>query len=68
MRTKGTQIIHHHIESFFHVSIHSFKRAFTGDFPGGPVAETQCSQCKQPEFNPWSGVYFSHTTTKDPTC
>ena len=23
-----------------------------GDFPGGPVAETPCSQCKVPRFNP----------------
>ena len=25
------------------------------DFPGGPVAKTPCSQCRGPEFNPWSG-------------
>ena len=25
------------------------------DFSGGPVAETLCSQCKGPGFNPWSG-------------
>ena len=25
------------------------------DFPGGPVAETPCSQCMVPGLNPWSG-------------
>ena len=28
---------------------------FSGDFPGGPVAKTPCSQCRRPRFNPWSG-------------
>ena len=26
-----------------------------GDFPGGSVAETPCSQCRGPGFDPWSG-------------
>ena len=26
-------------------------------FPGGPVAETPCSQCRGPRFDPWSGNY-----------
>ena len=26
-----------------------------GDFPGGPVAKTSCSQCSRFGFNPWSG-------------
>ena len=26
-----------------------------GDFPGGPVAKTPCSQYRGPGFNPWSG-------------
>ena len=26
-----------------------------GDFPGGPVAKTLCSQGRGPEFHPWSG-------------
>ena len=26
-----------------------------GDFPGGPVAKTPCSQCRAPRFKPWSG-------------
>ena len=25
------------------------------DLPGGPGAETPCSQCRGPELNPWSG-------------
>ena len=24
------------------------------DFPGGPVAKTMCSQCREPRFDPWS--------------
>ena len=45
------------------------------DFPGGPAAKTPCSQCRGPRFNPWSGNYIphastknSHARTKDPTC
>ena len=26
-----------------------------GDFPGGPVAKTLCSQCSGPGFNLWLG-------------
>ena len=26
-----------------------------GDFPRGPVAETLCSQCRGPGFDPWTG-------------
>ena len=26
-----------------------------GDFPGGPVSRTPCSQCRGPGFKPWSG-------------
>ena len=26
-----------------------------GDFPGGPMAKTLCSQCRVPRFDPWSG-------------
>ena len=26
----------------------------SGDFCGGPVAKTSHSQCRGPEFNPWS--------------
>ena len=31
-----------------------------GDFPGGPVAKTPCSQCRGPGFDLWSGTR-SHT-------
>ena len=34
------------------------------DFPGGQVAKTACSQCRGPRFDPWSGNYFPHATTK----
>ena len=26
-----------------------------GDFPGGAVGKTPCSQCRGPGLNPWSG-------------
>ena len=26
-----------------------------GDFPGGAVVKTLCSQCRGPGFDPWSG-------------
>ena len=32
-----------------------FKYHLLRVFPGGPVAETPHSQCKGPEFDPWSG-------------
>ena len=35
-----------------------------GYFPGGPVAGTPYSQCMGPRFNPWSGNYSPHATTK----
>ena len=35
-----------------------------GDFSGGPVAGTLCSQCRGPRFNPWSENYIPHTATK----
>ena len=45
------------------------------DFPGGPVAKAPSSQCKGPEFTPWSGNWIPHVTmrslhatTKDPPC
>ena len=30
-------------------------KPITGDFPGGPVAKTPCSQRRGPGFDPWSG-------------
>ena len=32
-----------------------YKQATLGDIPGGPVAECLHSQCKGPEFYPFSG-------------
>ena len=32
-----------------------FKDAHSGDFPGGLVGKTLCSQCSGPRFIPWSG-------------
>ena len=32
-----------------------FKKKIRGDFPGGPVAKTPCSQCRGLRFIPWSG-------------
>ena len=34
------------------------------DFPGGPVAKTPYSQCRGPGFNPWSGNWIPHASTK----
>ena len=34
------------------------------DFPGGPVGKTLPSQCKGPRFDPRSGNYILHATTK----
>ena len=42
---------------FSRVFINIFIKYCRGDFPGGPVAETLCFQCKGPRFDPWSGNY-----------
>uniref|UniRef100_A0A8B9YG45 Autoimmune regulator n=1 Tax=Bos mutus grunniens TaxID=30521 RepID=A0A8B9YG45_BOSMU len=34
------------------------KRKPSWGFPGGPVAKTLCSQCRWPEFDPWSGDWL----------
>ena len=34
------------------------------DFPGGPVIEAPCSQCRGPVSDSWSGNYIPHATTK----
>ena len=51
------------------------KDTHSRDFPGGPVAKTPHSQCREPGFEPWSGNLIAHAatkslhaTTKDPTC
>ena len=45
---------------FFFVTV-----AHLGDFAGGPVAMTLCSQCRGPGFNPWPGTKISHAATKN---
>ena len=37
------------------------------DFPGGPVLVVLHSQCRGPGFDPWSGYWIPHASTKDPT-
>ena len=34
----------------------------SGEFPGGPLAKTPYSQCREPGFDPWSGI--PHAATK----
>ena len=34
------------------------------NFPGGPEAETQCSQCRRPRFSSWLGNLTPHAPTK----
>ena len=36
------------------------------DFPAGSVVKTPHSQCRGPGFNPWSGNWIPHATTKSP--
>ena len=40
----------------------TFKSTYR-DFPGGPVAEALCSQCRNLEVIPWSGDKILHATT-----
>ena len=48
----------------------SRKKKWAGDFPGGSVTKTPCSQGRGLGFNPWSGNYAStkcsEAKTKDP--
>ena len=47
----------HHLTSFSCAQICSW------DSSGGPLANTQCSPRKGPQFNPWSGNYIPHAVT-----
>ena len=51
---------------FTEVERDSSKALIPGDFPGGPVAKTPCSQWGQagPGFNYWSGNLILHAATK----
>ena len=42
----------------------SQEEVWEGDFPGGPVAKTPHSQCREPRFELWSGTQIPHATTK----
>ena len=40
------------------------KKKISRTFPGDPEAKTLCSQCRGPEFNPWSGNLIPHAAAK----
>ena len=73
-KTVGPQVLKHNVCIHYDPIIlaqekevyMSIKKKY-GDFPGGPVAKVPSSQCRGPRFNPWSGNYIPHATTKDPT-
>ena len=51
------------------------KEILSGDFPGGPVAKTPSSQCREPRFYPkskneipYATTKSLHAATKDLTC
>ena len=45
------------VGKYFHLTLAypTSRESGEGDFPGGPVAKTPCSQCRGPGFDPWSG-------------
>ena len=45
------------------ISFH-LESPMSGDFPGGRVAKTLCSQCRGHRFDPWSGNWIPQATTK----
>ena len=45
--------------------VRSFKFSLIWGLPGGPVAEMLHSQCRGPEFNPWSGSWIPHDATSE---
>ena len=56
IRNNGVEICGSYFILFFNI--------YFGDFPHGPVAKLPSSQCKGPRFNPWSGNWIPHATTK----
>ena len=48
---------------FFFLRLTTYLRK-NRDFPGGPVAKTPSSQCRELEFDPWSGNQMPHATAK----
>ena len=52
----------------WHAAAATISKVPGGDFPGGPVAKTPCSQCRGPRFNTSSGNWILHTATKVATC
>ena len=38
----------------------TIKLSDLGDFPGGPVGKTPCSQCRGHGFDPWLGNWIPH--------
>ena len=48
-----------------HSVVTSFKlKRISKDFPGGAVAKTPCSQCREHGFNPWLGNCIPHVAPK----
>lgn len=43
-----------------------FRRSELGDFPGGLAAKTPSLLCRAPGFDPWSGNWMPHASTKIP--
>ena len=43
-----------------------FKNSYKRDFLGGPVLKTPSSQCRGPEFDPWSVNQIPRATTQSP--
>ena len=52
---KGEKERYTHLNAEFQRIARRDKKAFFRDFPGGPVAKIQRSQCRGPRFIPWSG-------------
>ena len=47
--------------------INKVKNYDPGNFPGGLMAKSLCSQCRRgPEFDPWLGNQIPHAANKDP--
>ena len=40
------------------------KKKLVQELPGGPVAKTLCSQCREPGFDPWTGNWIPHAATE----
>ena len=59
---------HEELDTTERLHFQAILRMQRGDFSGGAVAKTPCSQGRGPGFNPWSENEIPRAANKDYTC